>query len=735
MGKNLTTGSVFRTIVTFALPYLLSYFLQTLYGMADLFIAGQFIGIDGITAVANGSQVLYMLTVVIVGLAMGATVTIGRAVGANRLDRAAKAIGNVITLFAGIALALTVVLLLNVHNIISLIGVPVEAVEGTAQYLTICYIGIPFIVAYNIISSVFRGMGDSKSPMYFIAVACFCNIVFDYLFMGWLRLGPSGAALGTTLAQAISVTVTLVAIRRRRTGIRLKFGDLRPDRAMLRGILGIGVPTAVQDGCIQIAFIIITVIANYRGLNDAAAVGVVEKGDQRVVPGTVVHAGHGIRRLGAEHRCRQDGASDEDTAIRHRDHRRLRHRHIDCGGTDGGLHRRPVHHRCDGNPAGNTVHPQLHRRQHLRGHPLLLQRLLRRMRALLYRIHPQYRGHHPGPCARGVSGIQAVPEHLVPHGRRRARRIAAFRADLSWLLRVAQASRRNFGEGACMTASERSGGRDALPGDGRLFRIGKVADMFNVSLGTLRHYERCGLLEPEYIDPRTGYRYYGAKQFEVLNTIRYLRVLDMPLTQIAEFLHNRDVHVIEDKLVAQKALIERKQHELEMVQRKIDHRLERLRDAEQSEFDVIRVVRQPACRIVWIRDSPKVDSYLGLEYSIRKLEQHQKDSLVFLGKVGVGIDKESLEQGGYADYGLVFLLLDDEDEYEGDTVALPETDCVRIRFRGSHGDAPDRYRELIWYTAEQGLDITGFSREIALIDEGLTSDPAQFVTEICIPVR
>ena len=123
---------------------------------------------------------------------------------------------------------------------------------------------------------------------------------------------------------------------------------------------------------------------------------------------------------------------------------------------------------------------------------------------------------------------------------------------------------------------------------------------------------------------------------------------------------------------------------------------------------------QPACRIVWIRDSPKVDSYLGLEYSIRKLEQHQKDSLVFLGKVGVGIDKESLEQGGYADYGLVFLLLDDEDEY---------------------GDAPDRYRELIWYTAEQGLDITGFSREIALIDEGLTSDPAQFVTEICIPVR
>ena len=176
MEKNLTSGSVFKTIVTFALPYLLSYFLQTLYGMADLFIAGQFIGVDGITAVANGSQVLYMLTVVIVGLAMGATVTIGRTVGANRLDDAAEAIGNTITLFAGVALVLTAV-----QCIVTLIGTPAEAVCGTTQYLAICFIGIPFIVAYNIISSIFRGLGDSKSPMYFIAVACVCNIALDYL--------------------------------------------------------------------------------------------------------------------------------------------------------------------------------------------------------------------------------------------------------------------------------------------------------------------------------------------------------------------------------------------------------------------------------------------------------------------------------------------------------------------------------------------------------------------------
>ena len=277
MERNLTTGSVFKTIITFALPYLISYCLQTLYGMADLFIAGQFIGVDGITAVANGSQVLYMLTVVIVGLAMGATVTIGHAVGANRFGDAARVIGNTITLFVCLAVVLTVTLLCSVHGIVALMGTPVEAVDGTAAYLSICFAGIPFIVAYNVISSIFRGLGDSRSPMYFIAVACFCNIALDYLFMGALHMGPSGAALGTTLSQTISVIVALIAIRRKRTGIHVGAGDLRPQRSVLKEILTIGVPTAVQDGCIQVAFIIITVIANYRGLDDAAAVGVVEK--------------------------------------------------------------------------------------------------------------------------------------------------------------------------------------------------------------------------------------------------------------------------------------------------------------------------------------------------------------------------------------------------------------------------------------------------------------------------
>lgn len=177
MERNLTSGSVWKNIFYFSLPYLLSYFLQTLYGMADLFIIGQFEGVAGTTAVSIGSQVMHMLTVMIVGLAMGSTVSIAKAIGANDKKEVSRSIGNTVTLFMLVAAGLMVILLCLAHPIVSVMSTPAEAVSGTVTYLTICFIGIPFITAYNIISSIFRGLGDSKSPMYFIAVACVTNIV------------------------------------------------------------------------------------------------------------------------------------------------------------------------------------------------------------------------------------------------------------------------------------------------------------------------------------------------------------------------------------------------------------------------------------------------------------------------------------------------------------------------------------------------------------------------------
>ena len=276
MEKNLTTGSVFKNVILFSLPYLLSYFLQTLYGMADLFIIGQYAGVASTTAVSIGSQIMHMITVMIVGLAMGTTVSIAQATGANDKKQAAKAVGNTVILFMAVAVVGMVLLLMLVRPIVSAMSTPAEAVSGTVTYLTICFIGIPFITAYNIISSIFRGMGDSKSPMYFIAVACAANIVLDYLFMGVFRLGPAGAALGTTISQAISVLVSLIVIIKRKSVVLVKT-DFKPRRPVMGKILSIGTPIAVQDGLIQVAFIVITIIANQRGLNDAAAVGIVEK--------------------------------------------------------------------------------------------------------------------------------------------------------------------------------------------------------------------------------------------------------------------------------------------------------------------------------------------------------------------------------------------------------------------------------------------------------------------------
>lgn len=252
MERNLTTGSVLRNILLFSLPYLLSYFLQTLYGMADLFIIGQFEGVASTTAVSVGSQVMHMITVMLVGLAMGSTVTIAQAVGGEKRQRAADAVGSTATIFLALSVVLTLVLLRFVYPIVSVMSTPAEAVAGTAQYLTICFLGIPCITAYNIISAIFRGMGA-------------------------LRLGPAGAALGTTISQGISVVIALIVICRKGTGLPVTKACFRPKRTVTGQILRIGIPVALQDGLIQVGFLVITVIANGRGLTDAAAVGIVEK--------------------------------------------------------------------------------------------------------------------------------------------------------------------------------------------------------------------------------------------------------------------------------------------------------------------------------------------------------------------------------------------------------------------------------------------------------------------------
>ena len=275
--NTLTEDSVLRSLFRFSVPFLISSFLQTFYGLADLFITGQFNGAASITAVSIGSQLMHMLTVMIVGLAMGSTVLIGRSVGAGQPEKTARSIGNTITLFTGVAAVSTLLLLSFSDGILKLLATPPEAVSEAKAYVTICFAGVPFITAYNVISSIYRGLGDTKTPLKFVAIAGVINIVLDWILIGPFSMGAAGAAAATVSAQAFSVVLAAFSLKRLPPEIRFSAPDLSPDPETFPVLLSVGLPIMLQDGFIQISFLVITVIGNMRGVNAAAGIGIVEK--------------------------------------------------------------------------------------------------------------------------------------------------------------------------------------------------------------------------------------------------------------------------------------------------------------------------------------------------------------------------------------------------------------------------------------------------------------------------
>ena len=273
--NTFTQGNIVRGMLRFSIPYLITCFLQTFYGMADLFIVGQFNGAASITAVSVGSQLMHMLTVVIAGFAMGSTVLIGRSVGAGDRRGIAGAVSTTFAVFGALALGLTLLLLVLTFPIVYLLKVPAEAVSEAASYMRICFAGVLFITAYNVVSAIFRGLGDTRRPMYYVAAAGVVNIGLDWLLVGPLGLGAAGAAAATVVSQGISVLLGLIALKKYHTdAFRRSAG---PDREDAGKIVRVGLPIALQEGLIQVSFLVITMIANSRGVEVAAAVGIVEK--------------------------------------------------------------------------------------------------------------------------------------------------------------------------------------------------------------------------------------------------------------------------------------------------------------------------------------------------------------------------------------------------------------------------------------------------------------------------
>ncbi|MEA4923057.1 MAG: MATE family efflux transporter [Eubacteriaceae bacterium] len=275
--NDLTEGRISTTLLRFAVPFLITSLLQAFYGAVDLFVVGQFADSAAVSAVAIGSQVMQTITGIVLGIAMGGTVLIGRCIGQKNERGAAKGIGSLTVLFAVTAAVLTPVMMIFTDGIVSIMETPPQAVGGTVEYIFTCSAGILFIIGYNGVSGVYRGMGDSKTPVYFVIIACIINVGLDFLLIGYFHMGAWGAAFATVMAQAVSFIAILIYMIRKGLGLKIEKSDFIPEAASVKQILIVGLPLALQDGLVNISFLIMTAIINTMGLVASAAVGVVEK--------------------------------------------------------------------------------------------------------------------------------------------------------------------------------------------------------------------------------------------------------------------------------------------------------------------------------------------------------------------------------------------------------------------------------------------------------------------------
>lgn len=275
--NSLTEGKIFSSLLRFAFPFLFASLLQALYGATDVLIVGQFSNSASVSAVAIGSQLMQTITGIILGLTTGGTILIGQYLGANRKKDVAKTIGTIICLFSIISIILTIIMLILTNPIANIMNIPKEALVSTKQYIFICSCGIPFIVGYNTVSGIFRGLGDSKSPLIFIAIACIINAVVGLFLVGFFHIGAAGTAIATILAQATSLILAIFFLKRHGFNFEFNKNYISLNHIKARQILKLGAPIALQDGLINISFLIITAIINTMGLTASASVGVVEK--------------------------------------------------------------------------------------------------------------------------------------------------------------------------------------------------------------------------------------------------------------------------------------------------------------------------------------------------------------------------------------------------------------------------------------------------------------------------
>lgn len=273
-GTSFTEGKILKPLILFALPVLFALFLQAMYGAVDLMIVGKFASSADVSAVSTGSQIMMTLTSLVSSFAMGTTILLGQQIGCGERKEGGKTVGTAIVMFTGIAIVMTVILVAFAPQICNIMNAPAEAFDRTVLYVRICGGGMLVIIAYNLIGCIFRGMGDSRTPLLTVAIACVCNIAGDLLLCAGLQMGTGGAAIATVFAQVVSVVVSFGVICKKELPFELKRSDVRIHGRLLRKMAGLGAPIALQDLLVSISFLIILAIVNSMGVTASAGVGV-----------------------------------------------------------------------------------------------------------------------------------------------------------------------------------------------------------------------------------------------------------------------------------------------------------------------------------------------------------------------------------------------------------------------------------------------------------------------------
>lgn len=276
---KLTEGNVLKVLLSFSIPFLIANVIQALYGAVDLMVIGWYCTPESVAAVSTGTQVTQIITSMVSGLTLGGTVLVGKYIGMDQEEEAKRTIGTTLTVFAGVAILLTVLMILFVNPILTALKTPAESFVLARQYVTVCAFGIFFVCGYNAISAILRGYGDSKRPMMFIALSCVLNVIGDVVLVKYVGMGVRGTALATILSQGISMLTAMWYLNHHQFIFTFKLENFRIDKKLLRELAAVGIPISLQECMVRLSFLYLTSVTNRLGVYAAAAVGVASKYD------------------------------------------------------------------------------------------------------------------------------------------------------------------------------------------------------------------------------------------------------------------------------------------------------------------------------------------------------------------------------------------------------------------------------------------------------------------------